>query len=198
MLLKQIGLTPEVIVSEVDEDAVAASQGWSAPHDLSLGLAIAKARAVHESTTGDALIIGCDSVMEHHGMAYGKPKDSVEARERLVALSGSSGFLFTGHHLISRIGDEVKETSALVSTEVCFHTLTEAEVSAYISTGEPLKVAGAYTLDSLGGPFIREIHGDASNVVGLSVPTLRLLFAELGIGWERVLETVPNRPVHDL
>ena len=105
-------------------------------------------------------------------------------------MSGKSGFLYTGHHLIWRHGEQQHEVGALCRTEVIFQSLSEAEIEAYIATGEPLKVAGSYTLDSLGGPFIKEIHGDPSNVVGLSVTTLRALLAQLGFGWELVLALV--------
>ena len=189
-LLRNIGIEPQVIVSHVDEDAVAHERGWSTPHDLSQGLAQAKARAVADELESDAIVIGCDSVMEFEGNAYGKPADAAEAQARLSAMSGSSGFLYTGHHVIHLAGGERHEVGALCRTEVRFHSLSEAEIEAYIATGEPLKVAGSYTLDSLGGPFIKEISGDASNVVGLSVSTLRLLLAQLGFGWELVLDQV--------
>ena len=194
-LLRNVGIEPEVIVSAVDEEAVAAAAGWSTPHDISQGLAIAKARAVAKSVSGSALVIGCDSVMEFDGKAYGKPENPAVAKERLTAMSGASGFLYTGHHVLHVEDGQLREASALVRTEVRFHEISEAEIDAYIATGEPLRVAGSYTLDSLGGPFIKEIVGDATNVVGLSVPALRLLLAELGFGWEHVLIAAANRPV---
>lgn len=192
-LLQAIGIAPEVIVSAVDEEALSSKSGWSTPHDISQGLAIAKAQVVAEQVSAPALIIGCDSVMEFEGIAYGKPANEAEAKERLRAMSGSFGSLYTGHHLILLTDSGRREASALVRTEVHFHEITDAEIDAYIATGEPLRVAGSYTLDALGGPFLREIHGDSTNVVGLSVPTLRLLLREVGIGWEQVLEgAVPN------
>ena len=186
-LLRAVGIEPEVIVSAVDEEGLAASSGWETPHDISQGLAIAKARAVAAALEGTALVIGCDSVMEFDGVAYGKPANEAEAWERLRAMSGGFGNLFTGHHLIWLQAGERREASALVRTEVHFHEITDAEIEAYIASGEPLRVAGSYTLDALGGPFLREIRGDSTNVVGLSVPTLRLLLGELGLGWEHVL-----------
>lgn len=187
-LLRAVGIEPDVMVSAVDETAIAAAAGWASPHDVSQGLAIAKAEVVAAELPIDHLIIGCDSVMEFDGIAYGKPANVDEARERLAQLSGSSGFLYTGHHVIWKAANGDRAASALTRTQVLFHELTAAEVEAYIATGEPLRVAGAYTLDALGGPFIKEIHGDATNVVGLSVPTLRRMFAELGLGWELVLQ----------
>lgn len=191
-LLRAVGIEPEVIVSAVDEERLAASSGWQTPHDISQGLAIAKAEAVAATLTGPALVVGCDSVMEFEGGAYGKPADEAEARVRLRAMSGGFGYLYTGHHLISLQGEGRRAASALVRTEVHFHELSDAEISAYIATGEPLRVAGSYTLDALGGPFVREIRGDSTNVVGLSVPTLRLLLAEIGIGWEQVLQAATD------
>lgn len=187
-LLRAVGIEPLVMVSAVDEEAVAAAAGWASPHDVSQGLAVAKAQAVAAQLPTGHLVIGCDSVMEFDGVAYGKPANVDEARERLAQLSGSSGFLYTGHHVIWLTADGDRAVSALTRTQVSFHQLSAAEIEAYIATGEPLRVAGAYTLDALGGPFIKEIHGDATNVVGLSVPTLRRLFAELGLGWELVLQ----------
>lgn len=187
-LLRNIGIEPVVIVSHVDEDAVAHQKGWSSPHDLAQGLAIAKAEAVAATLDFDAIVIGCDSVMEFDGVAYGKPLDVADALERVAALSGNRGFLYTGHHVVRVQGGVHSSASAIARTEVVFNELTPAEVTAYVATGEPLHVAGAYTLDSLGGPFIAEIHGDASNVVGLSVSSLRALFAQLGVGWEQVLK----------
>lgn len=186
-LLRNVGIEPEVLVSSVDEDALVAARGWSEPADIALGLAKAKAEAVAASVSEPALVIGCDSVMEFGGQPYGKPESAEVATERLRLMSGGSGRLFTGHHVI-HVGGAA--AGAVTGTLVEFHTLSDAEVKAYVATGEPLRVAGSYTIDSLGGPFIRSISGDPSNVVGLSLPTLRGLLAELGFGWELVLQQV--------
>ena len=165
-LLRNVGIEPHVHVSGVDEDALTKSSGWNTASEVALGLAIAKAQHVAQQLDASNLIIGCDSVMEINDAMHGKPGSIENARERLREMSGGRGWLHT---------------------EVVFHDISDAEIEAYLATGEPLHVAGSFTLDSLGGPFIREIHGDPSNVVGLSLPTLRNLFAELGFGWELVL-----------
>ncbi|MEY4322511.1 MAG: hypothetical protein RL410_292 [Actinomycetota bacterium] len=183
-LLRNVGIEPHVHVSGVDEDALTKSSGWNTASEVALGLAIAKAQHVAQQLDASHLIIGCDSVMEINDAMYGKPGSIENARERLREMSGSRGWLHTGHCVIA---DGVRVASAVTRTEVVFHEMSDAEIEAYLATGEPLHVAGSFTLDSLGGPFIREIHGDPSNVVGLSLPTLRNLFAELGFGWELVL-----------
>ncbi len=191
-LLLNVGITPRIIVSHVDEDGLVADNNWTSPEQVAGGLAIAKAEAVAQKIAqtldlSDVLIIGCDSVMEFGGHLHGKPGTPDAASARLREMSGGSGHLHTGHHVIRVTDGVASSASAVTSTEVVFNEITEAEVAAYVATGEPLHVAGAYTLDSLGGPFIREIHGDPSNVIGLSLPTLRGLFGELGVTWDQVL-----------
>ena len=193
-LLHNVGIEPLIHVSHVDEDALVAENLWTTAEAVAGGLAVAKAQAVARTLDlDDALIIGCDSVMEFGGHLHGKPGTPEAAAARITEMSGGRGHLFTGHHVIRRLRGEERATSAVTSTEVVFHDITEAEVRAYVSTGEPLHVAGAYTLDSLGGPFIKEIHGDPSNVIGLSLPTLRAMFSDLGVGWELVLASVASR-----
>ncbi len=188
-LLLNAGITPEVHISHLDEDAIAQENNWITPQEIALGLAIAKANAVaKEFANTNSIIIGCDSVMEFDGEPHGKPLDHATALARLKVMSGGSGHLHTGHCVIRIDGNQSQEVSKLASTEVVFHQMSAAEIDAYVETGEPLNVAGSFTLDSLGGPFIKEIHGDPSNVIGLSLPTLRQLFAELGLGWEFVLK----------
>lgn len=189
-LLNNVGITPEIVVSHVDEEALVEQQQWRSPEQIAGGLAVAKAEAVaqHIADT-DVLIIGCDSVMEYGGHLHGKPGTPEAATARLKEMSGGSGFLHTGHHVIRRTNGFASSASAVTSTQVVFNELSDAEVDAYVATQEPLHVAGAYTLDSLGGVFIREIHGDPSNVIGLSLPTLRGLFAELGVTWDAVLRS---------
>ena len=190
-LLLNVGITPRIVVSHVDEDGLVADNDWTTPEQVAGGLAIAKAEAVAQTLElSDVLIIGCDSVMEFDGHLHGKPGTPEAASARLREMSGGSGHLHTGHHVIRVAGGVASSASAVTSTEVVFNEITEAEVAAYVASGEPLHVAGAYTLDSLGGPFIREIHGDPSNVIGLSLPTLRGLFGELGVTWDQVLRAV--------
>lgn len=189
-LLENVGISADIVVSHVDEEALVERQQWTSPEQIAGGLAIAKAEEVaRQLSDSDVLIIGCDSVMEFGGHLHGKPGTPEAATARLKEMSGGSGFLHTGHHVIRRIAGVASSASAVNSTQVVFNELSDAEVEAYVATTEPLHVAGAYTIDSLGGVFIREIHGDPSNVVGLSLPTLRGLFAELGVTWDAVLRS---------
>lgn len=190
LLLENIGINPIIKISNVDEPAAEKENFWNAPAEIALGLAKLKAADVAKDFRTETIIIGCDSVMEFAGQAYGKPKDAAEAALRLRKMSGGSGWLHTGHSVAFVGPTKTEWAHALCTTEVFFHELDDAEISSYIATGEPLKVAGSFTIDSLGGPFIRSINGDAANVVGLSVQTLRALFLELGIGWDKVLSQV--------
>ncbi|MFF3327727.1 Maf family protein [Streptomyces sp. NPDC002889] len=175
-LLRQAGLAPEVIVSGVDEDALSAPT----PGELALVLAEAKATAVAaRPEAAGALLIGCDSVLELDGQALGKPADEEEATARWKAMRGRSGVLQTGHCVIdTATGRRVSETA---STVVRFGEPTDAEIAAYVASGEPLHVAGAFTLDGRSAAFIDGIEGDYGNVIGLSLPLLRRLLAELGV-----------------
>ena len=192
-LLRNSGIEPIVRVSYVDEEALTIQSGWTTPTKVAGGLAIAKAKAVAEiSDEPDVIIIGCDSVMEFDDGLHGKPGTAEVAIDRLKAMRGGAGYLHTGHCVIYRTGGITREVHAMRDTHVVFHAMSDEEIHAYVETGAPLAVAGSFTLDSLGGPFIKEIHGDPSNVIGLSLPTLRNLFAELGLGWEVVLKQAPS------
>ncbi|QMU67815.1 nucleoside triphosphate pyrophosphatase [Streptacidiphilus sp. P02-A3a] len=179
-LLRQAGFDPRVIVSGVDESALDAPT----PAELALVLARAKAAAVAAvlgaaEAEGPALVVGCDSVLELDGQALGKPADAAEALRRWQSMRGRSGVLRTGHCVIdTRTGGRA---SATASTTVRFGNPSDAEVAAYIATGEPLHVAGAFTLDGRSAPFIEGIDGDPGNVIGLSLPLLRSLLAELDV-----------------
>ncbi|MGW0701423.1 Maf family protein [Streptomyces sp. NPDC002867] len=174
-LLKQAGLDPHVIVSGVDEDALTAPT----PAELALVLAEAKAAAVAaRPEAAGALLIGCDSVLELDGQALGKPADAEDATARWKAMRGRAGVLQTGHCLIDTATG--RQTSATASTIVRFGEPTDDEIAAYVASGEPLHVAGAFTLDGLSAPFVESIEGDHGNVIGLSLPLLRRLLAELG------------------
>ncbi|MDP9840811.1 Maf family protein [Streptosporangium lutulentum] len=173
-LLRSAGLDPKVIVSGVDEDAVTADS----PAELCLTLARAKA-AVVARELNDGLVIGCDSMLELDGQAYGKPDSPEEAVARWQSMRGREGRLLTGHCVIDAAsGREVFEVGATV---IRFGTPTDAEIAAYVATGEPLRVAGAFTLDGFGGWFVDGIDGDHGNVLGISLPLLRRLFAALGV-----------------
>ncbi|MFJ2215869.1 Maf family protein [Streptomyces sp. NPDC101062] len=175
-LLKQAGLAPEVIVSGVDEDALSAPT----PAELALVLAEAKATTVAAlPETAGALVVGCDSVLELDGEALGKPADAAEATLRWKAMRGRTGILRTGHCVIDNAtGRRAGETA---STTVHFGTPSDAEIAAYVASGEPLHVAGAFTLDGLSAPFVDSIEGSHGNVVGLSLPLLRTLLLAHGV-----------------
>lgn len=175
--LRRAGLDPLVVVSGVEESVL----DGLPPAELAQGLAELKCRAVLDrpEVPAQALVLGCDSVLELDGQALGKPRSSQEAVERWRAMRGRSGVLHTGHCL--RAGST--ELSTIVSTTVHFAEPTDAEVAAYVARGEPLHVAGAFTVDGLGGAFVRGIEGDPHNVVGVSVPVLRELVRALGYEW---------------
>ncbi|WP_415948069.1 Maf family protein [Streptomyces sp. KLOTTS4A1] len=173
--LRDAGLVPEVIVSGVDEDAISAPT----PGELARVLAEAKARVVAaRPEAANALVVGCDSVLELDGEALGKPADAEEATARWKAMRGRSGVLQTGHCVIDTATG--RQTSATCSTTVRFGEPTDAEIAAYVASGEPLHVAGAFTLDGRSAPFLDGIDGDHGNVIGISLPLLRRLLAELG------------------
>ncbi|WP_101397502.1 Maf family protein [Phycicoccus duodecadis] len=192
--LRSAGVEPRVQVSAVDEvAAVAAAEerhGALGAADVALLLARAKAEDVVAALGDDDdedLVLGCDSVLELDGEVHGRPADAAEATERWGRMRGRSGVLHTGHWLVDRRGPEDGGSGGLVgataSTTVHFAALDDAEIAAYVATGEPLRVAGAFTLDGLGAPYVAGIEGDPSNVVGVSLPLLRELLRELGVGW---------------
>jgi len=176
--LRAAGIFPEVVVSDVDESAYTADS----PGALAQVLAIAKARAVAElSLAEDALVVGCDSVLDLDGVALGKPSDSAEAVRRWRSMRGRTGTLVTGHCVVdTRNGKQVEGTS---STQVTFADLSDGEIDAYVATGEPLNVAGAFTIDGLGGAFVTSLAGDHHTVVGISLPLLRDLLHDLDVEW---------------
>ena len=190
--LRAAGIEPIAIAPGVDEEAVvAAVEAESGPleaSDLVQLLARAKAEAIvgraHEGEPIDGLILGGDSAFLTGGAIHGKPHRPDVARRRWLGQNGGHGDLWSGHWLIDHRGGAVRDAvgRADVAT-VRFAALDDAEIDAYIATGEPLLVAGAFTIDSLGGPFIRRVEGDPSTVVGLSLSTLRDLVRELGVDW---------------
>lgn len=200
--LRAAGIEPTVIVSEVDEDAVLESARASAPHgditpaEAVLLLARAKAEAVAAAHAPSALVLGCDSMLAFDGAILGKPADAGVARARWRAMTGRTGVLHTGHWLIAADGAATTPhaTGATASTVVHFAHLSDAEIDAYVATGEPLHVAGAFTIDGLGGPFIERIEGDHHNVVGLSLPLLRRLLGELGVTIPQLWAAPPTPP----
>ncbi|MGW4455778.1 Maf family protein [Streptomyces albidoflavus] len=182
-LLRQAGLAPEVIVSGVDEDALTADS----PGALALVLAEAKAAAVAlRPEAAGSVLIGCDSVLDLDGVALGKPSDAEDATARWKAMRGRDGVLRTGHCVIDTASG--RRASATASTTVRFGEPSDEEIAAYVASGEPLHVAGAFTLDGRSAPFIDGIDGDPGNVIGLSLPLLRHLLTELDLAitdfWE--------------
>ena len=187
--LRSAGLDPQVIVSGVDEPAVVAHYGVTDAEDVCLVLAKAKAEDVagHDDVAEDALVLGCDSVLAFDGQVLGKPSDAADATARWQAMRGRSGVLHTGHWLIdtrdSDAGGSGATIGGVASVTVHFADVSDAEIEAYVATGEPLLVAGAFTLDGLGGAFVRGVEGDPHAVVGVSLPLLRDLAREAGVRW---------------
>ena len=188
-VLRAAGVDPEVIVSGVDEDA------YSAPStgELTQVLASVKASAV-ASRLNEGLVIGCDSMLDLDGRAYGKPASAAQAEARWHEMSGKTGTLFTGHCVIDVASGRCE--AAVAATTVRFGTLTDAEISAYVATGEPLNMAGGFTIEGLGGWFVESIDGDHNNVIGISIPLLRDLLRDLGVSipdlWARTSLPVPQ------
>lgn len=190
--LRSAGIEPIAIAPDVDEtaavEAAEAASGPLAAADMVQLLARTKAEAIvgreHDGAPIDGLILGGDSAFLTGGAIHGKPHRPEVAKARWLAQNGSHGDLWSGHWLIDHRGGRARGAvgRADVAT-VRFAALDEAEIDAYIATGEPLLVAGAFTVDSLGGPFIRRVEGDPSTVVGLSLSTLRDLVRELGVDW---------------
>ncbi len=177
--LRSAGIDPVVIVSGIDEDQL----GHLPAAELALRLAELKCAAVagRDDLPEDSLVLGCDSVLELDGEALGKPADAEDASARWRAMRGRSGVLHSGHALHDTASGHA--VSATASTTVHFAEVTNAEIAAYVATGEPLLVAGAFTIDGLGGAFVTGIEGDHHNVVGVSLPLVRELVVGLGRSW---------------
>jgi septum formation protein len=177
-------LKPEIIVSHVDEETDFFNR--MTPADMVIALAITKAHTVREQISGDAVIIACDSTFEFDGVSLGKPGTPEVATERASRVRGNSGLLHTGHCIIDTSKD--REISDRVTTKVTFSDMSDLEIADYVATGEPLHVAGGFTLDGFSSPFIPSIEGDYTNVVGISMPFLRAAMTELGYSWPQVKE----------
>lgn len=210
--LRSAGVSPDVVVSGVDEDKVLADAtdrfGVLDPADAVLVLAQAKAEEVAsrlEETDDDApadepaggrtdvIVVGCDSMLEVDGAVVGKPADADAARERWRAVRGGKGVLHTGHWVVDLRDTAAGGTGGTIgstsSTTVWFADIDDDEIDAYVATGEPLHVAGAFTIDGLGGPYIERIEGDHHGVVGISLPLLRELLGELDVPWRELRTT---------
>lgn len=173
-LLRDAGFDPKVVVSGIDETAVTAADTAG----LVTALAERKAAAVLDPS-GSAVVVGCDSVLEFGGRRHGKPSSLDEARRWLTAMRGRSGTLMTGHCVIDEASGQ--RASGVAATEVRFGVTTDAELDAYLDTGEALAVAGAFTIDGRSAPFVDGVDGDPGNVIGISLPLLRSLLAELSV-----------------
>ena len=184
-LLRSAGLDPAVFVSGVDEDAVAASLTDPSPSELVQALAAAKAEAVIDQVAAahpDAVVVACDSMLSIHGQMVGKPGSPDVARARWAAMAGTSGELLTGHAVVRLDGGtRAKEAAGWESTTVRFGTPSPAEIDAYVASGEPLNVAGGFTIDGLGGWFVEGLDGGHTSVIGISLPLTRRLLAEVGV-----------------
>ncbi|MGI8761016.1 MAG: Maf family protein [Jatrophihabitantaceae bacterium] len=176
--LLRAGVVPEVIVSSVDEDALTAAEGAATTAELAQLLADAKARDIAGGLRGQALVLGCDSLLDFRGEALGKPGTVEAAMQRWQQLRGASATLHTGHCLLDVATG--RSAVATVASTVEFAEVTDEEIESYCRTGEAARVAGAFTIDGLGGWFVESVHGDPHNVVGVSLPALRHLLHELG------------------
>jgi len=181
-LLESAGLKPTIMVSNVDEETDFFNS--MKPQDMVIALAITKAHTVREQVNYPAIIIGCDSTFEFEGQSLGKPGTASVAKERAQRVRGKSGYLHTGHCVIDT--QKEREISHRITTKVTFADMTDAEIDDYIESGEPLHVAGGFTLDGFSSPFIPSIEGDYTNVVGISMPFLRSAMTQLGYSWPEV------------
>jgi septum formation protein len=178
-LLESAGLSPKIMVSNVDEETEFFNS--MSPSDMVIALAITKAHTVREQIDFPAIIIGCDSTFEFEGESLGKPDTPEIAIARAKRVRGNSGLLHTGHCIIDTLKD--REISDRVTTRVNFANISDEEIIDYVATEEPLHVAGGFTLDGFSSPFISSIDGDYTNVVGISMPFLRMASAQLGYSW---------------
>jgi len=183
-LLEDAGLKPTIIVSNVDEETDFFNE--MTPKDMVIALAISKAHTVREMIDYPAIIIGCDSTFDVDGVSFGKPGTPEVAIERAKKIRGRTGLLHTGHCVIDT--EKGVEISDRVTTKVTFTDMTDDEIADYVASEEPLHVAGGFTLDGFGSPFIPVIEGDYTNVVGISMPFLRSAMKQLGYSWPQVKE----------
>jgi septum formation protein len=181
-LLDSCGISAQVIVSGVDEEDPKLTA--LAPREMVIALAILKAHTIKAQVGNEHLIIGCDSTFEFQGESFGKPLTEELAVARCKELRGNFGLLHTGHCIIdTKQGIEISDVS---TSKVFFADMTDAEIAGYVASGEPLNVAGGFTLDGLSAPFISRIEGDPSGIIGLSLPLLRRAVNSLGLSWNSI------------
>ena len=184
-LLESCGISAEVIISGVDEEDPKLTA--LAPREMVIALAILKAHTIKEKVGNSHLIIGCDSTFEFNGKSFGKPLTEELAIARCKELRGNFGLLHTGHCIIdTKQGIEISDVS---TSKVFFADMTDDEISGYVASGEPLNVAGGFTLDGLSAPFISRIEGDPSGIIGLSLPLLRRAINSLGLSWSAIAKS---------
>jgi septum formation protein len=188
--LTSAGINPVVRVSNVDEEAIELRMASATPSEIAQALAQAKCEKVTQELADNnelipnTIVIGCDSVFELNGKPYGKPQNATEAKARWQEMMNTTGILHTGHYITftNKHGDR-NTAGETASTQVHMGEITNAEMDAYLNSGEPFEVAGGFTLDGLGGAFVQGVTGDPSNVVGISLPTVRKLLTQFGITW---------------
>ena len=187
-LLQSVGINPKIVVSDVNEEDDQFAK--LSPGELVIALAILKAHTVAKTIDFPALVLGCDSTFEFEGKSLGKPETRDNAIARAKQLSGKSGILHTGHCLIDT--KQQIELSERSSAKVNFAKMSDDEIEDYVNTGEPLKVAGGFTLDGNSAPFINSIEGDPSGIIGLSLPLLRRMILKLGYQWTEIKSANSN------
>ncbi len=205
--LRAAGIEPLVRVSDVDEGAVLEElsrrrreAGLATPSAAEQVQALARAKALDVAASTDPqeaeVVVGCDSMLEIGSQVVGKPADAADARERWRTMSGSTGTLHTGHFLVRTTDGAIAE--GVSSATIRFGSPSQTEIEAYVASGEPLWCAGAFTIDGLGGAFIEGIDGDPHGVVGISLPLLRRLLADLDVVWTDLWAPPPmTRPADD-
>jgi septum formation protein len=187
-LLDSCGISAQVIVSGVDEEDPKLTA--LAPREMVIALAILKAHTIKAQVGNEHLIIGCDSTFEFQGKSFGKPLTEELAVARCKELRGNFGLLHTGHCIIdTKQGIEISDVS---TSKVFFADMSDAEIAGYVASGEPLNVAGGFTLDGLSAPFISRIEGDPSGIIGLSLPLLRRAINSLGLTWNSIAKSAVN------
>lgn len=201
-LLRNAGIAAQVVVPEVDESVVTGKSGA----DMTSRLAKLKGQAVllkmrksgmlDEATLSDPLIVfACDTMLEIEGRVYGKPGTAQAAIQRWQHMRGRQGQLFTGHYVAVLTGpNEIKSDVRVAETVVTFADLSDNEIAAYAASGEPQRVAGAFTIDGLGGAFITHVAGDPHNVVGLSLPMVRQMLVDMGVAWPQLWINQTSEP----
>jgi septum formation protein len=188
MLLRSQNIQPIVIASEINEKEIEEKYKDSSTEIVVKELSIAKANYVltNNVSLNTGILIAADSMLEFEAQSLGKPLNAENAIARWQKMRGKSGILHTGHTVIRL--DNRQTITRVISTKVEFANVDDKEILDYVATSEPLNVAGAFTIDSLGAAFVKEVHGDHSNVIGLSLPALREIVRELGLSWTSLWE----------